>query len=170
MTFLQALQAKVVGRSGTYLIRADVNHLPLRPEPVFDRIISTQVFEHLPSKQLRQHFLASSRTLLREEGRFVLTTYNFSRAKRKAGVPKEGFHPGSGIYYYCYDATELRKELAPYFHVAELHGIRNNFPRRVTEQLGKMGVLVDRLIERTRLSLTLGHLLLACCYPLSYNT
>jgi SAM-dependent methyltransferase/uncharacterized protein YbaR (Trm112 family) len=149
-----------------HLVRCDVNRLPLALGQRFDRILATELLEHIPTASLRHDLLDSCAALLADGGRFVLTTYNYSQERRARGFPKVGTHP-SGIYYYCYDAEELKSELELRFDVAEFCGVRNRLiPSRVLERMPvKAAATADLLISHTPLSLETGHLLLAVCQP-----
>jgi hypothetical protein len=105
------------------------------------------------------------RSVLKDDGRLVVSAYNYNRPKRKSGFPKEGRH-SSGIYYYCYEAGELERELGRSFDVQQLFGVRNRFgSHRVLERLGGLGVLADRAVSTRSFSRRTGHLLLAACRP-----
>ncbi|HUP71165.1 MAG TPA: methyltransferase domain-containing protein [Acidimicrobiales bacterium] len=169
MHALRQLQHQLGDRPDIHLLRADANKLPFCPSACFQRIVSSQVLEHLPSPALRNAFFASSRRLLAPDGRLVLTTYNHSRQKRSAGVPKEGRHD-SGVYYFCYGAAELAAALRPFFAVDEVCGVRNRLvPARVLERVGRLGPALDVLVSRTPVSRATGHLLLVRARPLAAN-
>lgn len=166
MDSLRKFRTRIKKRTGFDLIRADLNHLPLRLEPAFDYIVCAQVFEHLPSQHLRRNFLVNCQPLLNQDGCLILTTYNLNLARRLKKVSKEGYHR-SGIYYYCYDATELRRELTEFYHLEELSGIRN-LPVWVPRHLGEAaGRWLDRLVARIGLDRTFGDLLLIVGYRLA---
>ncbi|HUP70235.1 MAG TPA: methyltransferase domain-containing protein [Acidimicrobiales bacterium] len=166
MQALRQLHHHLGDRQEVHLVRADVNKLPFGCERPFDRIVSSQVLEHLPSPALRHAVFASCRRLLAPEGRLVLTTYNHSRQKRSSGVAKEGRHE-SGVYYFCYGAGELANVLRPLFAVDEVCGVRNRLvPARVIERVGRLGPAVDLLVSRTPVSRATGHLLLVSARPL----
>lgn len=163
MDFLRAFKSKIGAHASALLIRADLNHLPFHPLRFFDRIVSAQVFEHLPSHESRLQLLARAAALLSTKGRLVMLTYNYSHVKRMADIPKEGFHR-SGIYYYCYTAGELRHDLETQFNVEALLGIMSVMPFGLSERLGMTaGAWIERLFSETRLGLRFGHLLLATC-------
>jgi cyclopropane fatty-acyl-phospholipid synthase-like methyltransferase len=165
MAFLQKFKSKVGRRKRFDLIRADLNHMPLRLHPAFDRIVSAEVLEHLPSQQLRRHFLTCCHDLLHPHGRLVLTTYNFSLTKRFKKLAKEGLH-SAGIYYYCYDAIELKQEMADFFHVENLSGFQN-VPLRIQKFLSDRFVeWLEHLFASVRLDRTLGYYLLVSGRPI----
>ncbi len=165
---LRQLKSKVGKRPGFDVIRADLNHMPLRSQPAFDRVVSVGVFEHLPTQQLRRNFLAHSREFLYEDGHLVLTTYNFNWSRQYKKIPKIGFHD-SGIYYYCYDTAELRREIIDFFHVKELSGLRN-IPLRIRRLLGDtLGERFDRLVARVHLDRLMGDFVLVVASPLVDN-
>lgn len=143
------------------LIHGDVCRLPFRQE-AFDVAMSSQVLEHMPSKELRRGFLAELHRTLKAGGRLVITTYNWDRARRQTGVPKEGVHRNV-IFYYCYEPEEFRDELAREFEVEAIWGIRVLLPRtyRLVAALGKNSIYWDRVWRRTPLAQVYGKLLLA---------
>jgi SAM-dependent methyltransferase len=166
--FLQSLRPKLHGRPQAHLVRADISHLPLRRGLQFDRVLSAQVLEHLPSSESRRAFIANSRSILKDDGRFVVTTYNHGWAVRLSGAPKQGKH-SNGIYYYRYSAEELQHELEHWYRVTEVCGIRNRLiPKWILLRSGKAGLLADALISHTKLSHVLGSLLLAVGSPRVY--
>ena len=163
--FLRTLRRRLGSRRDAHIIRADVTHLPLRRGPLFDRVLSAQVLEHLPSAESRRAFATNAHSVLKEDGRLVLTTYNYSWVLRHLGELREGYHP-LGIYYYRYQASELEKELRRWYRVREICGIRNQLiPGKVLLSLGTAGVLLDDLIARMYFSRSLGRLLLCVCVP-----
>ena len=64
------------GSAALDLIQGDVSQLPFR-EKFFDISLSAQVLEHVPSREMRQAFLARLTRALKPGGRLVLTTYNW---------------------------------------------------------------------------------------------
>jgi len=59
---------------------ADALNLPF-PDSFFDKVFSIAVFHHIPSKELRQQFLAEAKRVLKINGVLVLIVWNFREAK-----------------------------------------------------------------------------------------
>ncbi|MGH9600043.1 MAG: class I SAM-dependent methyltransferase, partial [Terracidiphilus sp.] len=141
--------------------QADVTALPLR-DASFDLIVCTQVLEHVPSPAGRRALVTRFHRLLAPAGHLLLTVYNYSEPWRRHGAPREGRH-ATGIFYHCYDAEELARELAAFRAVA-VRGILNELPHtyRLWPRLGPLGRACDHAASRARrLSCRWGHLLLA---------
>ncbi|MGH9474847.1 MAG: class I SAM-dependent methyltransferase [Terriglobales bacterium] len=141
--------------------QADLTRLPVRAAQ-FEAIVCTQVLEHLPGAAGRRALLAAFARLLLPGGRLLLTVYNHSCAWRRRGLPREGVHE-SGIFYHCYEADELRSELAD-FEVLELCGVSNLLPHtwRLFPLLGPLGRFLDHRAEgNPAVSQDCGQLLLA---------
>lgn len=102
------------GDKTVHHIQADINHLPFR-DGVFDKAISCQVFEHIPSPKLRRHGLSEVSRILKDDGEFTVSVYRdfwFSKILGK----KEGYHDG-GIYYYRFNPEEFVSFLSEHFDV-----------------------------------------------------
>jgi SAM-dependent methyltransferase len=165
MSSLRELRGRMSGYPNINLVCADVNHLPLRGQGQFDRIVSSQLLEHLPSERLRRDLWQTCSQLLANCGRAIVTVYNYSWTKRRRGFSKEGLH-SSGIFYHCYDARELVAEVSPWLRVQEICGVLNRMtPLRVLERIGRVGAAADGFLSRTRMSRATGHLLLVVCVP-----
>ncbi len=158
---LRALQAAAGAVAALALAQADVTRLPLAPAS-FDAVVCTQVLEHIPAAAARRAVLASFCRLLRPGGTLLLTVYNFSEPWRRRGQPAEGLHD-TGVFYHCYTASELERELAG-LDILELCGLIHLLPRtyRLFPRLGPLARTIDHGLERpTPLSLRWGNLLLA---------
>ncbi len=148
-------------RSRLQLAQADVTALPFR-DASFDLIVCTQVLEHVPDPAGRRALLACFHRLLAPAGRLLLTAYNYSEPWRRRGEPREGRH-ATGIFYHCYDASELTAELTEFRQVS-ICGIVNLLPHtyRLWPALGPLGRASDLAVSRARgPSQRWGHLLLA---------
>lgn len=159
---LELFRSKTTGNR-LELAAADINHLPFRPQK-FNKIISTQVLEHLPTWELRRAFVSRLYELLVPGGSLVLTVYNYDIGRQKSSFEKEGYHE-SGIFYHCYTADELATDLSD-FEIMEICGIQHHLPGEYKTQLfsrlSRIGLLIDHAIEKIpRVSLKYGHLLLA---------
>jgi SAM-dependent methyltransferase/uncharacterized protein YbaR (Trm112 family) len=95
-------------------IQADINRLPLR-DGIGDRILSCQVFEHLPGVTVRNTAVDEAARVLKSRGVFVISVYRDSWFWRLWG-PKEGYHPG-GIYYCRLSGREFENMLGRQFSI-----------------------------------------------------
>lgn len=119
---LQRNRAKLrkQGVKNVDLIQADLCHLPFRSE-VFDRVVSCQVLEHIPTPESRLMAVQGLSRVLSRGGRLVLSAYQHSLLTRLFGE-KEGEHAG-GIYFYRFDRRELRRLLEHALEVRSITGI-----------------------------------------------
>jgi SAM-dependent methyltransferase len=142
-----------------HVVEGDATQLPFRQ--AFDLVVSSQLLEHLESPTERDQCLGELKRVLEVDGRCVLTTYNWDVGRQHAGLAKEGFHP-DGIYYYCYEAQELRDALARHFTVEAVWGVGVVLPKtyRAIVALGRYRRHWDRLWWRRSPSLSYGKLLL----------
>ena len=158
---LQVLRGAAPTAAALAVAQADVTRLPLAPQS-FHAVVCTQVLEHIPAAAARRAMLANFLRLLRPGGTLVLTVYNFSEPWRRRGQPAEGLHE-TGVFYHCYTAGELQRELAG-FKILELCGLIHLLPHtyRLLPRLGRAARWLDHRLERpTALSRQWGHLLLA---------
>ncbi len=101
------------------LIQADICHLPFR-EQAFDRVVSCQVLEHIPTPASRQAAICDLARVLRPGGNLAISAYQYSLMMRLFGR-KEGEHAG-GIYFYRFEREELRRLLSSAFEVRSMTG------------------------------------------------
>lgn len=101
------------------LVQADICRLPLQSE-AFDRAVSCQVLEHIPTAASRSAAIDSIARVTKPGGTLVLSAYQYSAFTRWFG-PKEGEHPG-GIYYFRFTRRELRDLLAQSWSVDRVTG------------------------------------------------
>jgi ubiquinone/menaquinone biosynthesis C-methylase UbiE len=114
---LERARAGRGGRNNIHWVQADISRLPLRPE-VADRVLSSQVFEHLPGPKAREGAVDEAARVLKAGGTFVISVYRDSWFWRLLG-PKEGYHPG-GIYYCRLTNQEFKDLLAPRFAISRM--------------------------------------------------
>ena len=98
-------------KSNLYLIIADVCNLPLK-DGYFDKCISTEVFEQIPTEKERLKMLYEIHRVLKLNGKLVLTTYNYSLRNIISG--KRETH-SDGLYFYRYDYFKLKKIISLVF-------------------------------------------------------
>ncbi|MDQ3814309.1 MAG: class I SAM-dependent methyltransferase [Armatimonadota bacterium] len=96
-----------------HYVHADLTHLPLR-DGVVGRIAHCGVYEHIPSRELRQQFLQHAHRTLQSDGLLLLSAYRYGGITRLFG--KEGEHAG-GIPFTRFTEEELRAEVEPYFTI-----------------------------------------------------
>jgi ubiquinone/menaquinone biosynthesis C-methylase UbiE/uncharacterized protein YbaR (Trm112 family) len=101
------------------LIQADVCHLPFA-DAVFDRVVSCQVLEHVPTPESRACMVRELSRTARKEGTVVVSAYRDSLAMRTL-AGKEGRHAG-GIYFYRFRRAELRDLLGQSLRVERMTG------------------------------------------------
>jgi uncharacterized protein YbaR (Trm112 family)/ubiquinone/menaquinone biosynthesis C-methylase UbiE len=147
------------------LLQVDISNLPFKNNS-FDRAISTQVIQHLPSARLREDTIAGISHVLKEGAEFTCSTTNYSLQKRfyemigkEDYVKKEGRIMGGKVYCFNFRANELEKLFNKHFEVKEVYGILNWIPK-ISKNLGKYRRNLDYFIARTPLSKWLGDLLL----------
>ena len=95
-------------------LQADINRLPLR-DSVADRLLSCQVFEHLPGVSVRNMAIDEAARVLKSRGVFAISVYRDSWFWRLWG-PKEGYH-GGGIYYCRLSGREFEQMLGRQFTI-----------------------------------------------------
>ena len=96
-----------------HYVHADLTHLPIRDD-VCGRIAHCGVYEHIPSRELRQQFLDHARRSLKTGGTLLLSAYRFGGITRL--FEKEGEHAG-GIPFTRFTEEELREEVGQFFNI-----------------------------------------------------
>jgi len=160
---LEILGAAADGRGLTVdLVCADLCALPFR-DGVFHRCTSAQVLEHIPSCSARAAAVRGIHRALRAGGTLTLSVYNHSLPKRWAHLrglghdtAKCGYHSRGTIYYHNYSVPELRALVRGLFKIERLVGLHIPYLAR----LGRIGIHVERCLQPTPLSRSLGDLLL----------
>lgn len=108
-------RARHVGKTActVHWIQADLTHLPLKDE-IFSAIAHVGVYEHIPSRELRQQFLQHAKRVLATDGTLLLSAYRYNGLTKY--FEKEGEHDG-GIPFFRFTEEELRGEVEPYFSI-----------------------------------------------------
>jgi len=110
---------EAAGIENVDLIQADVCALPFETER-FDRVVSCQVLEHLPTPESRARMIAELARVVKSGGRVVLSAYQHSLLTRLFGQ-KEGMHDG-GIPYFRFSRRELSELLGQNLRVRGMTG------------------------------------------------
>ncbi len=105
--------------SNVHLVQADLCRLPLA-DGAYDRIVSSQVLEHVPGPDARAAAVAGLARVMRPGGTLALSAYKHSLLTRCFGQ-KEGMHDG-GIPFFRFTRAELREALGAHFDVHSLTG------------------------------------------------
>lgn len=115
---LLANQAKLAaaGIGNVHLIQADLCRLPLRSE-LFERVLSCQVLEHVPSDAARQKAAESLTRVAADGGRVVVSAYQYSPLMGA----KEGRHDG-GIPFFRFTRAEFMDLLSRHLRVLSVTG------------------------------------------------
>ncbi len=100
-------------RATIHFIHADLTHLPLRSAS-FCATAHCGVYEHIPSRELRQQFLQHAQRTLAPQGTLLLSAYRYAGLARL--FEKEGEHEG-GIPFVRFTEDELRGEVEPFFEI-----------------------------------------------------
>lgn len=97
---------------GVRLFQGDATNPPFNAD-FFDKIVSCQMLEHMPSSDARRDAVLALCSVLKPGGRLVLTAYRDAFLLRQfAG--KEGRH-GGDIYYFRFAKLELQALLSECF-------------------------------------------------------
>ncbi len=105
--------------TNVHLVQADLCRLPFA-DCAFDRIVSSQVLEHVPGPDARAAAAAGLSRVLRPGGTLALSAYKHSLLTRCFGQ-KEGMHDG-GIPFFRFTRAELRDALGSHFTVHSVTG------------------------------------------------
>lgn len=100
-------------RATIHFVHADLTHLPLR-DASFCATAHCGVYEHIPSRELRQQFLHHARRTLSPQGTLLLSAYRYAGLAKL--FEKEGEHAG-GIPFVRFTEEELRAEIEPFFEI-----------------------------------------------------
>jgi SAM-dependent methyltransferase/uncharacterized protein YbaR (Trm112 family) len=101
--------------STVHYVHADLTHLPLQSQ-IFDTIAHVGVYEHIPSRQLREQFIAHASRVLKRDGTLLLSAYRYNGLTKR--FEKEGEHDG-GIPFFRFTEAELRQEIEPRFEITQ---------------------------------------------------
>jgi len=96
-----------------HYVHADLTHLPMKSK-IFDSVAHVGVYEHIPSRELREQFIAHAHRVLRPDGVLLLSAYRYGGLTTM--FEKEGEHDG-GIPFFRFTEEELRSEIEPHFEI-----------------------------------------------------
>lgn len=156
---LEVLSKKLAGKSNVGLVLADATRLVTAPDH-FDLALSTQVIEHVPTREARGTFLENIRETLKPGGICVTTAYHFDLRRRLRGRPKEGAH-ASGIFYHYFSRAELVQEIGAVLLVTRARIIDISLPIEARLRLSpSIAGRLSRIVERLPVLRQFGHLVL----------
>jgi SAM-dependent methyltransferase len=162
LTFRRTLPASLA--DSVLLVQGDVSTPPLA-DRMFSKVVSFQVFQHLPTQPMRDATFAAAKRILDDRGTLTCTVYNWSRLKRRLAARglgdntrKEGLHGGK-IYYFNFEPHDIAGMLDKAgFDVDLLRGM--DMQVRGIDLVGRLAIPINDLLARTPLGVHLGHLLL----------
>jgi len=111
------IKLEASGLKNFHLIQADLCNLPLK-DGLFDRALSCQVLEHIPTDELRKKALSEISRTVKPGSTVVISAYQYSRFTKD----KEGEHDG-GIPYFRFTEEELTELLAASFTLNSVSGL-----------------------------------------------
>jgi SAM-dependent methyltransferase len=139
---LRRMQERTAG-ARVLPVQSDLRNLPIRSE-VMAAAISIEVHPHVRDGD-RERYLSELARVLAPGGPLSISTLNYNlvfRAWKALGNTgaREGSHVlGNDYHYRRYDRDEFHRELAAYFDVEELTGIRNIPARSLAGALNSVG-------------------------------
>lgn len=105
--------------SPVHYLHCDLTHLPLR-DGMFGSVAHCGVYEHIPTRAMREQFLAHAARTMTPNGILLLSAYRWGGLTKMFG--KEGEHAG-GIPFFRFTEEELRAEVETQFNIS---GFRPN--------------------------------------------
>jgi ubiquinone/menaquinone biosynthesis C-methylase UbiE/uncharacterized protein YbaR (Trm112 family) len=152
--------AKKLGdKDNVGLVLADVSQLVTAPE-YFALALSSQVYEHIPTKEPRLKHLKNISETLAANGRFVCSAYYHDLRRRLRKEPIEGYHE-EVIFYHYFTLKEIKDEFKAVFKIKRAKIIDITLPLETRLGLSKMlGGYASRVFENFPLVNSLGHLVL----------
>lgn len=137
-------------------IKGDVCNLPLKKQ-IADKLLSAQVFEHIPGANEQLRFIKELQRVLNLNGLAALTIYNYNITKRFKKIPKKGFH-GGGTYYENFTRKEVEKLFKPHFLIRKIYCLNSFFPfaKRFSIRIQQF---VESILSKTALNSILGDII-----------
>lgn len=99
--------------SPVHYLHCDLTHLPLR-DGMFGSCAHCGVYEHIPTRGMREQFLTHAARSLKSDGVLLLSAYRWGGLTKLFG--KEGEHDG-GIPFFRFTEEELRAEVETEFNI-----------------------------------------------------
>jgi uncharacterized protein YbaR (Trm112 family) len=160
---LQWLQRASPG-PGVDLVRASVDRLPFC-DGAFDRVLCANTLQHLPSDKLCRRALREFARVGRARARIVVSVYNWSMPKRKAGGHKEG--PTGGLsgrvqHTHFFERNEFQQLLETSLKVESIRGAGFPFPYRF--KLSPLSRRLERVTRKLRLGIPWANMLIGAGY------
>lgn len=120
-------------RANLKFMRMDAANLQLA-DSSFDIVCSFQVIEHIPEDRLLR-YLSEARRVLKDDGKFYLSTLNVERAVKSPLTYKK--HPA-----HCkeFNLEALKDILSSVFSKVEIYGLQLTFKHRFYQRLKKIGI------------------------------
>lgn len=137
-------------------VKGDVCNLPLKNQ-MADKVLSAQVFEHIPGVKEQLRFIKELQRILSINGLAALTIYNYNIIKRFKKIPKKGFHGGE-TYYENFTQKEIEKLFKLYFMIRKIYCLNSYFPY-ATRFSVKIQQLIESILSRTVLNSILGDII-----------
>ncbi len=127
-------KVKDINVNSVHLVHADASFLPLR-KGIFDKVVSNDLLEHIPSDKLRRAVIKQIYDVLRKGGELTLSAYHLNFSKKIKGLLKigdvrgsEGYHSDGKIYYYNFTKKELEELFIRLFEVKYIKGLQHELP------------------------------------------
>ena len=156
---LEILSRKMSGKNNIGLAIADATSLKTARN-YFERALSAELLEHIPTRNERQGFLKNVKDSLLDQGVFVCTAYYFDLRRRMRKHPQDGKHP-SGISYHYFSRSGIRNEFKKVFEIDKTRIIDIRLPLQARLGLSKkLGTVISRYAEHIPLLREFGHLIL----------
>jgi len=111
------IKLEASGLKNFHLIQADLCNLPLK-DSLFDRALSCQVLEHVPTDVLRKKAVSEIKRIVKPGSTVVISAYQHSKWTKD----KEGEHDG-GIPYFRFTESELTDLLETSFSLNSISGV-----------------------------------------------
>jgi ubiquinone/menaquinone biosynthesis C-methylase UbiE len=147
---LRILGQRLQGSPKIALIWSDATQVRFMPDQV-DFTVTTQLFEHLSSRDQRHKLLNTIWTSLRAGGVLLMTAYYYSLLRRLMRKPNEGVH-SNGIFFHRFTRQEIHHELSSLFEIADIRPIQIDPRLTRTPGFAVLAPLVDNVIFRDLLS------------------
>lgn len=160
LSSLKVFQQKTLNLKSLGLVCADATNFRIKPS-AFSQVLSSQVYEHIPTRERRIAFLKLVKESLSPDGIFVATVYHYDLRRYLRKESKEGYHP-SGIFYHYFDSEKLRAEFNEVFKAVSVRPIDITLPFEGNLGLScRMSGNLSRICEYIPIVRQFGHLLLS---------